>query len=52
MPNGDSSKKIMTHKMWEGYTWVPFYHFDLRDNTDAMVTSKKSQAFNADELAK
>jgi lysosomal alpha-mannosidase len=52
MPNGDSSKKLFTHKMWEGYTWVPFYHFDLRDNTDAFTDNVKANSFNADVLSK
>jgi len=52
MPNGDSTKKIFSHKMWEGYTWVPFGHFDLRNNDNRpFIDGPKSKSFNADDLA-
>lgn len=51
MPNGDSSKKIFTHKMWESYGWLPVPTYDVRFNNRPFISNKKSVSFNADEIA-
>lgn len=53
MPNGDASKKIFTHKIWENYFWMPLPSFDVKYTINKpFIKNKKSVSFNADELAK
>ena len=51
MPNGDSSKKIFTHKMWVAYGWQPIGQFDVRFANKPFISNKKSWSFNGKELA-
>lgn len=51
MPNGDTSKKIFTHRIWEGYTWQPIGSFDIRYNNKPFISNKESWSFNADKLS-
>jgi len=49
MPNGDSSKKIFTHKMWDRYGWTPLPQFDIRLTTNQpFIANKKSMSFNGE----
>jgi hypothetical protein len=51
MPNGDSSKKIFTHKMWVGYGWKPYFFDDRLAEARYFVSDKKSSSFNADKMS-
>lgn len=51
MPNGDSSKKIFTHKMWHSYGWMPVTSFDIKQNNRPFISNEKSVSFDADEFA-
>lgn len=51
MPNGDSSKKIFTHKMWKAYGWTPLYHFDITLDHSPFISNTKSSSFNGQDLA-
>lgn len=51
MPNGDASKKIFTHKMWDSYVWIPIGSFDVKYVNKPFIANKKSVSFDADELA-
>lgn len=51
MPNGDQSKKIFTHKMWQSYIWMPIPYFDIKANNKPFITDQKSPSYSADYLA-
>jgi len=51
MPNGDKTKKIMTHKMWEGYQWYPIDSFFIQKDHRPFISNEKSVSFNAKEIA-
>lgn len=51
MPNGDSSKKILAHKMWQSYIWKPIDAWDIKFWHRPFVSDRNSTSFTADELS-